>query len=321
MPGRHLAEAGRTGYDRRSVITSTRGRFMTQSIVHPSACACCGDMLRTRFDRRRFLQMTASEFSARLAEASSNQTIAEFQTSFQDLELFILEDLHALERRPESQRQLLSILDELHANGCGLVLTSRKPPGELADFSYRLVNRFHGAASALIKLPGRVSRESLLTHFANSRQVPLPAEVVSLLADAFPVSPRELLGLVLQLETAALSGQCRIDLPYVKNYLRGEVQPAQITLEEIAKSVARHFGIPLAKLRSRARVQGLVLPRQCAMFLARELTADNLEQIGHYFSNRDHSTVVHSCNRLLSLLPERPELRQHLTQIRSALGL
>jgi chromosomal replication initiator protein len=200
------------------------------------------------------------------------------------------------------------------------VITSRKLPGELESFLPRLVNRFHGGISALMKLPGPASRESLIQHFAKARQLPIAEEVVKLLATEFPVSPRELLGLVTQLEAAAVRKRSHITLAFARKYLKSEIQMPQLTLGEIAKTVARHFQITLAQLRSRTRVQGLLLPRQCAMFLARELTSQRLEQIGNYFSNRDHSTVVHSCHRLQELLSNQPGLRQHLSQIRQDLG-
>src|SRR5262249_46474905 len=155
---------------------------------------------------------TGSEFAANLAAAAQNGLIPEFQESCRRLDTFILEDLHALERRPESQRQLVAIFDALRAKGCRIILTSRKPPGELVDFSPRFVNRCHAAIFAHIKLPGRESRQKLLAHFANAHQIPMPEDVISLLADAFPSSPRELSGVIVQMEQHALRERKRIDL-------------------------------------------------------------------------------------------------------------
>jgi chromosomal replication initiator protein len=268
----------------------------------------------------RYVLMTAGEFAAQFAESSQAKTLPEFQEARKNIELFVLEDLRELENRPETQRQLLSLYDELAPKQCQFVFTSRKLPGEMESFLPRLVNRLHGGVSALMKLPGAASRESLVSHFAKNRQIALPDEVAKLLAEEFPVSPRELSGLVLQLEAAALRKRSHISLAFARKYLKDEVQAPQLTLGEISKTVARHFQISLAQLRSRTRIQGLVLPRQCAMFLARELTSQRLEQIGKYFSDRDHSTVVHACHRLQELLANQPNLRQHLFQIRQDLG-
>ena len=341
QPAGNRAHFGSTGSDRFLVLPENRFAYtaITDLAAEPRRHAapliylygpsgtgkshlarhCARLRVRDNGDHRTRM-LTAADFAARLAEASETQTIPDFQQSFRNLDLFVLEDLHSLENRPESQRQLLSILDDLVAHETRILLTGRKPAGELEGFSAKLINRCHGGVSALIQLPGPASRESLLAHFAQSRHIPLSPEVSRILAEACAVGPRELLGLIVQLETTAQHERSRIDAAFVRRYLKADVTAPQLTVDEIARSVARQFDISLTQLRSRARVRGLVLPRQCAMFLARELTSERLEKIGKYFGNRDHSTVVHSCNRIHEMLPEQAELRQHLSQIRRVLG-
>jgi len=276
-------------------------------------------MLRERPEARASI-VTASIFAEKFADASERDLLEEFQKSYHDLDLLVLEDLQHLVRQRDAQRQLITILDEIQANGGRMIISSRTPPGELEGLLPRLANRLHAAASAAIRLPGQASRESLLSHFAKTRQIAVPISVIRLLAETYPLSPSELLGLLRQLEAAAASEKVRIDLSFTRRFLDSDTPLNKATLNDIAKTVARHFDIPLTRLRSRARMQELVFPRQCAMFLARELTAHSLVEIGRYFSNRDHSTVVHSCNRVSRLLPEQPDVRHHLTQIRRSLG-
>jgi chromosomal replication initiator protein len=85
--------------------------------------------------------------------------------------------------------------------------------------------------------------------------------------------------------------------------------------------VAHQFGISARQLRSRQQSRGVVIPRQCAMYLARQLSGRSLKQIGQYFGGRDHSTVIHACQRLEALLPHEAELRLNLSQIESALSV
>ena len=281
---------------------------------------CARLVLRRRRDAR-YQQLFASQFAAELAEASSTRKVPDFQLGYRKLDLFVLEDLHAIEGRMETQRQLLSFLDELTAGGCQIVWTCRKSPGELANFLPKLVNRFHAGVTALVRLPGLESRISLISHFAKGKQIPLPGTAVRILAEALPVSPRELLAAVQQLETSSRMKKSPLDAAYVQRFLANEVRPQGVELADIARAVSQHFDLALSALRSRGRVQGLVLPRQCAMFLSRELTGKGLEQIGKYYGNRDHSTVVHSCNRFRSLMSDDPAIRLHLNQIRNSLGV
>ncbi|HTI51556.1 MAG TPA: helix-turn-helix domain-containing protein, partial [Planctomycetaceae bacterium] len=97
--------------------------------------------------------------------------------------------------------------------------------------------------------------------------------------------------------------------------------PPRVNLTDICRVVARQFGTTASDLRSRRRDRRSALPRKCAMLLARELTAGNLADIGRFFGGRDHSTVVHSCQRLKELLEQDPDLRSNLNQIRHALGV
>lgn len=280
-----------------------------------------GLLVARRKSGTRCRHVIASEFAAELAEASVEKTIPELRDAGRRCDLLILEDLHALEGRAETQQLLLTLADDLAAAGCQIIWTCRKSPGELANFLPRLVNRFHAGVTALVRLPACDSRISLLGHFAETRQVPLPAECLPLLADALPYSPRELLSAIMRLEAESRQQKCRIDAAFVRKFLRHEVKPPAIALADIARAVARHFGISVAQLRSRTRVQGLVLPRQCAMFLSRDLTGKGLGPIGTFYGDRDHSTVVHACHRLKALLEEEPTVRTHVAQIHGALGV
>lgn len=265
--------------------------------------------------------LTASEFAAEFAEASSDKEIPDFQTRYREKSMMILEDVHSLEGRTETQWQLRWLLDELNANGSRVIITSRKSPGELMNFLPQLVNRFHGGTCVAMTMPGALSRQHLIDHFAQTHQIPLSADVAELLAESLALSARELLATVLQLETAAQFEKKSLDTQFVKRYLHGEIFAPDLTISQIARAVAQHFGVTVRKMRSATRLQGLVLPRQCAMYLARELTNASYSRIAEFFGRNNHSTVVHSCKRLRTLLPDHPAVRQHLVQIRQSLGV
>lgn len=262
----------------------------------------------------------ASEFAAQLADAAANEAIPEFQRAARKLDLFVLEDLHALEGRKETQQQLLSVIDELVATGCRFVWTCRKPPGELVNFLPKLVNRFHAGVTSLVRLPGPESRLTLLSEFVSSRQIFIPKELVEKIAEQLPYSPRELLATVTRLAREAQSRKRPLDSDTLRKFLRHEVPPPTVSLADIARAVARQFGLSVSQLRARTRVQRLVLPRQCAMFLSRDITNKPLVEIGKFYGDRDHSTVVHACTRLRELVSDDPVTRSHLAQIRDALG-
>lgn len=278
------------------------------------------DLLKQTGNHRKTTPLTASAWSAELAEASQNETLEAFQKKYRGLDLFICEDIPALAGRRESQTQFSAILDEILSTGGRILITSQEPAGNLKRFSRRLINRFHGGVTASIRMPDFESRVQLLSHFASSRQILLPVPVAELLANALPVSPRELSASLIQLETLARRQQSAISENLAHYYLNREVMPQTTTMAEVAKAVARQFDVSLAALRGKKRAHGVVLPRQCAMFLSRELTDQSLLAIAQFFGRRHHSTVVHACKRMESAVESEPAIRQHIAQIRSTLA-
>jgi chromosomal replication initiator protein len=266
-------------------------------------------------------QFTASQFAAELTEAIGKGSVRKLQKGYRDVDVVVVEDLQALERLPESQQQLLTLIDFWTAHGIRMLFTARKAPGELEDFSAKLTSRFRSGVCAALRPFSGESRRQLVAHFAQGRGMILPVDVIEHLARESGGSPRELVGLILRLDAYGKQSRSKVNLALVKKYLQGDPQPLPISLAEIVRATCRHFGIAASHIRSNRRLQVCVLPRQCAMYLAREMTAEHLAKIGAYFSGRDHSTVVRACQRIESLLPDDPELRRHLAQIRTRLGL
>ncbi|MGE5195665.1 MAG: DnaA ATPase domain-containing protein [Deltaproteobacteria bacterium] len=274
----------------------------------------------TREPNARVQHLTAAEFAAEFSEASTNRTIPLFQSATRDFDLFVLEDLQVLDRRSETQEQLLALCNELTAAGCQIIWTSRHSPGDLGGFLKKLVSRFRAGVLAQLKPPGPDSRLRLLQHFAEMQELPLSGETAEVLAAGLAVSPRELWAVLTQLDAASRQQRRALDSEMVRRFLRQESAPPRARLDDICRAVARQFGISARQLRSRKQSRGVVLPRQCAMRLARQLSGRSLEQIGRYFGGRDHSTVIHACRRLEALLPHEADLRLNLSQIESALS-
>ncbi|MBS0264252.1 MAG: AAA family ATPase [Planctomycetes bacterium] len=265
--------------------------------------------------------VTAREFAANFAEAASKQTIPLFQAATRSYDLLIVEDVHALERRPQSQIQLQFLCDELSAQGSQVIWTSRVPPGELSPFTRQLISRFRGGVSVRIRPPGLNSRAKLLLHFAESRQIRLTEDAAQLLARQLPVSPRELAATLGQVQSLTHGRRQPIDSELVRKYLEHEILPPQPSLAQVCTAVARQFGITNSQLRSRKQSRDCTLPRQCAMLTARRLTERSLEEIGQYFGGRDHTTVLYACRRLVKLLPSAADLQFHFSQIEASLGV
>lgn len=270
---------------------------------------------RRRRPKLRVLQTTADEFAAQAALAAESQLAAEFHERCAELDLLLCEDLHSLEEQPELLPAFTSAIETIQQADARIVLTSRKTPGELAHFPARLMNRCQGGLCAAIRRPGPESRQLLIQHFAASRQLALMSDVVALLVAEGPTSPAELQTVVWQLEAASRQRHTAVTVDLARHV----IGQRRLDLAAISEAVAQEFGLTQDDLRSRSRSQSLMLPRQVAMWLARELAGERLERIGAYYGGRSHTAVAHGCRRLAELLPNAPSLRQQVARIRTRL--
>lgn len=246
----------------------------------------------------RILHTSAAEFTGQLQRASRLSQIREFQRSHREnIDLLIFDDLHELQTRPEVQQQLIAMLDDVLAGGGRVLFTTRRSPGELRGLNRRLVNRCQGGVLVDLSGPGEASRRKLVEHFATSNQFILPEETVVEIARRGPHSPADLLALVLRLRQSRSTGPIsRADLD---KYLAAVQAP--LSMNEIAKRVARHFGVKLTELRSANRQASLVTARHVAMYLSREIAKSQFSAIGEYFGGRNHASVMYACQRVNEL--------------------
>jgi chromosomal replication initiator protein len=257
------------------------------------------------------VHVTAAEFAAEYAAAAAGNCIPEFQQSFRRAQLLVVEDLQLLEDRPASQLELLAVMDDVIQQGGRVLLTASQPIGELRQLPGKLVSRCHGGVCAEVQLPGTASRTTLLSHFAAALQLPVPEDVLRVLARELALSPRELHGALLNLRNIADGNRKRIDLDAANAVIRELTVSDQPSLSEIARIVSAEFGVPVALMRSTGRVQSTVT--------ARSMGRQSLTAIGEYFGGRNHATVLHACRRASEMLIESTEYAHHVHQIRQRL--
>jgi len=275
--------------------------------------------LLKRHSALQYWHLHASDLHALFVEAAQNKTLPELQHEFQSCELLICEDIQSLDGKFQTQLQLLNVIEFVASHGGQIVVTTTRLPGEFTGLLPRLRNRLHGAICAKLQLPEFRSRIALLQFFAQSKQVPLTEDVVDFLAQKLVVSPRELLGAVLQIDAAARIQQSSIDIRFVERLIRYEPAGRGTSVAQIARTVARIFGVSLRLIRSPSRAKDVLLARQCAMFLARRLTNKKHSEIASYFGRTSHSSVIHAFNRVETLRCKDAGIRQSLIRIEDAL--
>ena len=275
------------------------------------------ELLRQR-PRMRVVYASVQDLCELMQLADERQSLAEFIENCQHLDVIVCEDLQWLEATPQLQHWFLMLVESLEASSTQILITSRKSPGEVCSLDQRLVSRCHGGLCVALPMTSVESRVKLLQHWFQEWKLPILKPLsasAQFLAEQLPISPRDLHQAVRDLSELQSRQPAAIDVAYLERWLAHSKRAPILSFDSILNQVASEFGVEPQELRSRSRQQGLAIPRQTAMWLARDLTGRPLDQIGAYF-DRSHTTVSHSLTKLKELLPSVPTLRQQIQKLR-----
>jgi chromosomal replication initiator protein len=232
-----------------------------------------------------------------------------------------------LKGKEATQEEFFHTFNALYEAGRQIVLTSDRPPSEIPGLEARLVSRFQWGMVADIETPDLEHRIAILRNKAllDHLELTIPEDVIRFIAEHVRSSVRELEGSIIKLLAYASLKHRDITVDVAREALRdklrstelGTVTHGGLTVEFIQNSVAREWGVTAEGLRSKTRTKALTAPRQVAMHFLRELLGMQLVEIGAAFGGRDHSTVIHSLERVISSIREDPTFAQRVGKLRS----
>jgi chromosomal replication initiator protein len=265
--------------------------------------------------RRGVLYVLASDFARDLTDALETNALQEFRARFRSPALLVVEDIDLLSERPGAQQELLNTLDAQAEAGNRVIVTANCAPSLLPGFLPGLRSRLTAGLTVPLAPPQYATRAKVLRELAALRGIPLSEAVVDILAQNMRATVPELFGALVQLEMAAQAEGSPIGVPLARQYVKARQKAQSPQLREIARLTARHFSLKLRDLKSTSRRQAVVRARGVAMYLARLLTQNSLEDIGRYFGGRDHTTVLYGCRKTEELLPHEPSIHEAVVQL------
>jgi chromosomal replication initiator protein len=258
------------------------------------------------------------------------RTGSDFRRRYRETDLLLIDDVHFLKGRKETtQEEFFHTFNALYEAGRQIVLTSDRPPSEIAGLEGRLISRFQWGMVADIGLPDFEHRVAILKRKAqvDRLELTIPDDVIHFIAEHVHSNVRELEGSIIKLLAYASLKHKDITVEVAREALRDKLRITEgvdldssaLTVLSIQQAVAREWGVTVDGLRSKTRTKNLTVPRQIAMYLTRELLATQLVEIGNAFGGRDHSTVIHSLEKVQQSLAEDPELKKRIGKIRGLL--
>ncbi|HEX5316746.1 MAG TPA: chromosomal replication initiator protein DnaA, partial [Candidatus Kapabacteria bacterium] len=276
-----------------------------------------------KFPNAKVLYTSSDRYMVEFVDSIQNDRINEFQALYRSIDILIIDDVQFFAGKEKTQDIFFHTFNALRELGKQIILTCDRPPKELKDIDDRLLNRLQWGLTTDIGAPDLETRIAILRHKAIADGIELPGEVIEFIAANVTSNIRELEGcLISLLAMSSLEGK-EPTLDLAREVLRKVARRATpiISIEAIQKTVARKLGIEEELLRHKTRKQEVVLARQMAMYLCKEMTNHSLKSIGFHFGGRDHSTVIHAIQTIQEDMKLEPLLVRRLDELRKSIEM
>ena len=253
------------------------------------------------------------------------QNMDELKQKFRSLDLLLIDDIQSLAKKSlaATQEEFFNTFNAIHDNNKQIVLTSDRTPDDLNDLEQRLVTRFKWGLTVNITPPDFETRVAILNNKIQEYNYQFLPETIEYLAGQFDSNVRDLEGALKDISLVAnFKNLDLITVEVAAEAIRARKQDSNpkmtiIPIEKIQKEVSKFYGVTVKEIQSTKRNQDIVLARQVAMYLARELTDNSLPKIGKEFGGRDHSTVLHAYNKIKNMLEQDDSLRIEMDTIKN----
>ncbi len=271
-----------------------------------------GNMLLKQKAGASVLYLHSERFVADMVKALQRNSINEFKRFYRSLDALLIDDIQFFAGKDRSQEEFFHTFNALLDAEQQIILTCDRYPKELSGLEERLKSRFGWGLTVAIEPPELETRVAILMNKAESSKISLPDDVAFFIAKHIQSNVRELEGALKRvIANAHFTGQ-PITLAFAREALKDllALQARLVTIANIQKTVAEYYKIKMSDLLSKRRSRIVARPRQVAMTLAKELTSHSLPEIADAFGGRDHTTVIHACRTIKSLITSNPNLAE-----------
>ncbi|MDZ7371193.1 MAG: chromosomal replication initiator protein DnaA [candidate division KSB1 bacterium] len=282
-----------------------------------------GNYVKSNGSIRRVLYVDSERFTMEFINSIQRNKTTEFSELYRNVDLLIVDDVQFFSNKGRTQEEFFHTFNTLHNRGKQIVLSSDRPPKELNGIEERLISRFQWGLVVDIQQPDLETRLAILQAKAEEIGLDLSNEILEFIATNITSNIRELEGALIRLLAYASLNDEDITLDLAKRLLKDICLPKMkaVSIEFIQKATADYFHIPDDLLRAKTRKQEIVMARQIAMYLCKQMTDSSLKTIGLHFGGRDHSTVIHGVSTIEQLMLEDPKVREQVENIKNKIEI
>ncbi len=278
-----------------------------------------GNAVSVKFPRKRILYATSEKFTNDFINSIREQKMEDFRNRYRRIDVLLIDDIQFIAERERTQEEFFHTFNAIHEAGKQVVLSSDRPPKAITTLEERLRSRFEWGLIADLTPPDLETRIAILRSKAEDQLGLIPAEVIEFIARKVVSNVRELEGALNRVVAYASMSGMVINIELASAVLSNVMynpKRRSITPQRIVRAVADYYGVNLDQLRSSKRDRAIVVPRQIAMYLIRAETDISLLRIGAELGGRDHSTVLHACDKIGRELQDNEEMRREVSAVR-----
>lgn len=244
--------------------------------------------------------LTSEKFTNELIDAIQHHSTTAFRLKYRNVDLLVIDDIQFIAGKESTQEEFFHTFNTLYDAHKQIIITSDRTPKEINNLQERLVSRFSWGLTTDIQPPDLETRVAILKKKIEREPVSVSDDVIFFIAQLVKTNIRELEGALVRVMAYSLLEEKIITLDLAKEVLKDLLKEPKklITVDFIQRCVGEEFGITLQDFKSKKRTKNIVLPRQVAMYLSREMTDLSFPEIGTYFGGKDHTTVLHSYNKI-----------------------
>jgi len=278
-----------------------------------------GNQVLARFPRKRVVYATSEKFTNEFITSIQQGKIDEFRNRYRRIDLLLIDDIQFIADKERTQEEFFHTFNAIHEDGKQIVLSSDRPPKLITTLEERLRSRFEWGLIADLTAPDLETRIAILRAKAEEQNVHIGADVLEFIARKVISNIRELEGALNRIVAYANMGGMPITIELAQAVLSNVLYNPKrrlVTPERIVQAVSDYYSVELEQLKGQKRDRAIVMPRQIAMYLMRAETDVSLLRIGQELGGRDHSTVLHACDKIDKETQENEELRRDLAAVR-----
>ncbi|QQR82237.1 chromosomal replication initiator protein DnaA [Candidatus Campbellbacteria bacterium] len=279
-----------------------------------------GNEIHKKFPDKKVYYVTSERFAQDLVNSIQTNTTSSFKEKYRKFDVLIMDDVQFLSNKEKTQEELFHLFNEIYDKNGQIIFSSDRHPNYIQSIADRLKSRFNAGMTVDIPAPDSESRMAIVKTKAAENNIVLSDEIVSYLSNSMEGNIREIEGALNSIMCQILLKKRDLNIQEIKDVVKNNIKPKKlVAVKDVVKIVAGFYNLDEESIYKKSRKKEVVKPRQVIMYILREDFSLPYPTIGQKLGGRDHTTVIHSYEKIKDELKTDHQLEQEITQLRAML--